>query len=249
MANSQTNVREYAIKELQIDLHSNEQLYVAYIRVSTAKQGQSGLGIDAQRNVVRQYLSRQAGAVLIQEYVEIESGKDNDRPKLLEAISRARLTGAKLIIAKLDRLSRNAHFLTGLANKKVAFVACDIPDANEFTITIMAALAQQERQLISERTKAALAAASSKGTKLGNPRGASHIRHLGNKAAVAQIKARADERAKHLKPEIHSIQAAGNFSFNAIATELNRRLIKTARSGKWDAKSVSRLMLRLQRLA
>ena len=129
--------------------------FVAYYRVSTAKQGSSGLGLDAQRQAVRDYLNGGAWE-LIAEFQEVESGKRSDRPELARAMERCRLTGATLLIAKLDRLSRNVHFLSGLMEQGVDFLACDLPTANKLTVHIMAAVAEQEREAISARTKAAI---------------------------------------------------------------------------------------------
>jgi DNA invertase Pin-like site-specific DNA recombinase len=220
--------------------------FVAYYRVSTAKQGASGLGLEAQRRAVTDFLSRFPDAKLLGERVEIESGKNNQRPKLKEAMDLADLTGATLIIAKLDRLSRNAHFLTGLAERGIKFVACDMPDANDFTVTIMAALAQQERKMISDRTKAALQAAKARGVKLGNPQGAAYIKHLGNDAAVATIKQRADLRAQRLQATITTLKATGTVTAMGIAKALNAQHILTPRGSQWEAKGVIRLLQRLE---
>ena len=142
-------------------------LFVSYLRVSTTKQGASGLGLEAQRKAVADYLNG-GDWTLLGEYVEVESGRKNDRPELLKALEHCRLTGAKLVIAKLDRLSRNAHFLIGLQEAGVPFVAADMPNANELTVGIMALVAREERKAISSRTKAALAAAKERGV---NPYG------------------------------------------------------------------------------
>jgi DNA invertase Pin-like site-specific DNA recombinase len=197
--------------------NNHTRKFVSYLRVSTTKQGRSGLGLEAQRHSVGQYLDGIAGAILLQELVEIESGKVDERPKLQEAMEHAKLTGAILLIAKLDRLSRNAHFLTGLAEKKLPFVACDMPNANEFTITIMAALAQQERKMISERTRAALQAVKARGKRLGNPKGAAHLRSFGNSAALAAIKQKADNRAGMLRKRLIDIRGNGHTTLTAMA--------------------------------
>src|SRR4051812_6074538 len=136
--------------------------FVSYLRVSTAQQGQSGLGLEAQRQAVADYLAN-TGGNLVETYTEIESGKRNDRPELAKAMHHAKVIGGTLVIAKLDRLSRNAHFLLGLKNAGVEFVACDMPHANRLTVGIMALVAEQERDAISARTKAALAAAKARG--------------------------------------------------------------------------------------
>ena len=137
--------------------------YIAYYRVSTQKQGISGLGLDAQRTDVNRFISR--GGELVAEYQDIESGKKNNRPSLINAINEAKKQGATLLIAKLDRLSRNASFILTLRDSRVDFVCCDMPDANSLTIGIMAILAQDERERTSLRTKAALAELKRKGKK------------------------------------------------------------------------------------
>lgn len=219
--------------------------FVAYLRVSTDKQGARGLGIEAQRNAVQAHLSRvNHGAELLEEFVEVESGKKADRPQLHRALERCDLAGAALIIAKLDRLSRDAHFLLGLHKAGVEFVACDLPSANRLTLTVMAAVAEHEREMISQRTKAALQAAKARGTKLGNPNGASHMAGLGNGQAVAVIKRKADGRAAKLQGLLQSIRAEGFTSLPAIATELERRGIKTPRGGRWHPMAVKRLLER-----
>jgi len=161
---------------------------VLYFRVSTAKQGRSGLGLDAQRHAVEAFCATR-GCETLAEYVEIESGKRRDRPQLAKALQRAKVTGATLVIAKLDRLSRNLHFLTTLQEAGTKFVAADMPTANELTIHIMAAVAQAEAKMISRRTIEALAVAKARGTKLGNPNGARALREAGkgNTAAVDTI--------------------------------------------------------------
>src|SRR5918994_831 len=142
--------------------------YVSYLRVSTDRQGRSGLGLEAQRKAVEDFLNGGRWQ-LLSEFVEVESGKREDRPKLAEALALCRLHGATLVIAKLDRLSRDAHFLLGLQKAGVRFVAADMPEANEMVVGIMAVVAQAERRMISERTKAALAAAKARGQRLGTP--------------------------------------------------------------------------------
>ena len=149
----------------------SEGKFVSYIRVSTAKQGRSGLGLEAQRHAVETYLNG-GNWKLVKEFIEVESGKKADRPQLAKAFQACRVFGAKLVIAKLDRLSRNAHFLLGLENAGVDFVAADMPHANRLTVGIMAMVAEDEGRRISERTKAALAAAKRRGVKLGGDHGA-----------------------------------------------------------------------------
>ncbi len=139
--------------------------FVAYYRVSTDKQGQSGLGLDAQRHAVASYLSGRAD--IVAEFTEVESGKKHDRPQLAAALAECRWRRAKLVIAKLDRLARNVYFISGLMESGVEFVAGDMPEANRLTLHILAAVAEHEREMISKRTKEALAVAKTRGTRLG----------------------------------------------------------------------------------
>src|SRR6476661_7555747 len=143
--------------------------FIAYYRVSTDHQGMNGNGIAAQRKAVEDYLNGGSWK-LVGEFTEVESGKRSDRPELEKALKACRKHRAKLVIAKLDRLSRNVHFISGLMERKVDFVACDMPSANAFMINVYAAVAQEERRMISDRTKAGLAAAKARGIKLGGPR-------------------------------------------------------------------------------
>ena len=151
--------------------------FIGYLRVSTEKQGQSGLGLDAQRKAIEDYLNGGRWELLA-EYVEIESGKRSDRPELAKALAHSKATGATLVIAKLDRLSRNVAFISNLMESGVEFVAADMPMANRLTVHVLAAVAEHEREMISQRTSAALAAAKARGAKLGNPNGARALRGL-----------------------------------------------------------------------
>ena len=215
---------------------------INYYRVSTAKQGKSGLGLAAQRAAIEAFCASR-GCEPIAEYEERESGKRDDRPELTKALHHAKITGATLVIAKLDRLSRNVGFLAKLQDAGTKFVAADMPEANELTIHIMAAMAQAERKAISKRTKEALAAAKAKGTKLGNPMGAKAFGpYRGNGAAVAAIKAKAKVFATDVMPVIEAIRAEGHGSLRAIAAELNARQIMTARGGKWGPSGVRDLI-------
>ena len=218
--------------------------FVSYLRVSTASQGCSGLGLEAQRQAVDTYLNGGSWE-LVAEYVEIESGKKDDRPELQRALHYAKVTGAILVIAKLDRLSRDAHFLLGLQKAGAKFVAADMPEANETMVGFMAIMAQHEREMISRRTREALAAAKARGVKLGNPNGAAHLRGLGNDAAVARIKENADNRATDLAPIIADMRQQGVGSVRAMAREMNQRGILTARGGRWHPTTVARLLDRL----
>lgn len=229
--------------------------FVSYLRVSTHKQGENGLGIEAQRAAVADFLNGGNWKV-IEEYKEVESGKRDDRPELCKALAHARATGATLVIAKLDRLSRDAHFLLGLEKAGVDFVAVDMPGANRMTVGVMALVADEERRMISARTKAALAAAKARGTwvsksgrtinRLGNPNGAAALRRAGkgNAAAGAALKARADEHAARVLPIVDAIRADGVTSLAGIAAELNARGILTANGGKWYAMTVKNLLAR-----
>lgn len=218
----------------------------AYIRVSTVRQGSSGLGIEAQRAEIAAYAAAQ-NATIAAEYIEIESGKNDDRPELARAIKEARLTGGKLVIARLNRLSRNAAFLLNLRDSGVDFVAADMPNANSMTVGVMALVAQEEREAISRNTKAALAAAKARGQRLGNPNGAAALRAAGkgNRDAVRAIQGRADARANHLSDILNELSQRGFTTLSAQATELNRRGIKTARGGRWHASTVANLRKRL----
>lgn len=219
---------------------------VSYIRVSTTRQGASGLGIEAQRAEIAAYAATQ-NAEVTAEFVEIESGKKNDRPELARAIREARLTGAKLVIARLNRLSRNAAFLLNLRDSGVDFVAADMPNANSMTVGVMALVAQEEREAISRNTKAALRAAKARGQRLGNPNGAAALRRAdrGNTDAVEAVKARADARAHAIVDVLEELERRGFTTLQAIADELNRRGIETPRKGRWHVTSVARLKQRL----
>jgi DNA invertase Pin-like site-specific DNA recombinase len=217
--------------------------FIAYLRVSTDKQGHSGLGIEAQRKAVSDYLNG-GNWQLLAEYVEIESGKRSDRPQLVAALAHAKATGAMIVIAKLDRLARNVAFISNLMESGVEFVAVDMPMANRLTVHVLAAVAEHEREMISQRTKAALAAAKARGTRLGNPNGARALRGRGNAPAVAAVKASAAAHTTQVLPVIEAIRAEGITSLHAIATELNRRGILTARGGQWYATTVRNTLAR-----
>lgn len=219
---------------------------ICYLRVSTSQQGRSGLGLAAQSSAVEAYAQARRARVL-QTFTEVESGKSNTRPQLLAAIALARVTGAILVIAKLDRLSRNAAFLLALKDSGVKFVAADMPDANELTVGIMALVAQQEREAISRRTKEALEAAKGRGQKLGNPNGAAALQRAGkgNLAAVGAIRRQADEHAQRLAATIQLLSKEGITSLGAIAEALNAREMLTPRNGMWHKSSVRNLLMRL----
>jgi DNA invertase Pin-like site-specific DNA recombinase len=218
--------------------------FVSYLRVSTPKQGRSGLGLEAQRSDVTNLLNGGRWA-LIAEVVEVESGKRADnRPKLAEALALCRVHGATLVIAKLDRLARNIHFVSGLMEAGVKFKACDMPEANELTVHIMAAMAEAEGKAISARTKAALAAAKARGTKIGGLRANSAQigRTKGNPASVRARQKRAAARASDLMPIIDAMKADGAVSLGDLASRLNDRNIPAPRGGAWSATQVMRLL-------
>jgi DNA invertase Pin-like site-specific DNA recombinase len=220
--------------------------FVSYLRVSTDKQGRSGLGLEAQREAVLRYLNGGQWKLLA-EYVEVESGKRNSRPQLQAAISHAKATGAKLVIARLDRLARNLHFVSSLQERGVDFVAADMPDANRLTVHIIAAVAESVGRAISENTRTALAAAKARGVKLGNPNGAQALRgkQIGNADAVAKIKANAAQRASDLKGIVDDIRRSGITTTRGIAEELHAKGIRAPRGDTWHPAAVSRLLTRL----
>jgi DNA invertase Pin-like site-specific DNA recombinase len=213
--------------------------FVSYLRVSTDKQGRSGLGIEAQRAAVCSYLSG-FGSVPVAEFVEVESGKQAERPELDKALTECRVRKATLVIAKLDRLARDAHFLLGLERSGINFTAADMPDANRLTVGIMAMVAEEERHAISARTKAALAAAKARGVKLGGrPENLKNF-ELGWRRSAEKRKTKAAAFASDLLPVIEAIRAEGITSFGGIAKALNERGIPTARGGRWKTVQVQR---------
>ena len=223
-----------------------EGRFIAYYRVSTERQGRSGLGLDAQRRAVADHLSGSAW-YLIDEFTEVESGKRNDRPQLAAALEACRRQKATLIIAKLDRLARNVAFIATLMEntRGVDFVAADMPEANKVTLHIMAALAEHEREQISARTKAALQAAKARGQKLGWSM--SQRRQEARQASrrgVAVRQQKAETFAANVLPIIRDIEAAGVTTLQGIAKALNARGVSTARGGKWHAATVRNLLQR-----
>jgi DNA invertase Pin-like site-specific DNA recombinase len=214
--------------------------YVSYLRVSTTRQGVSGLGIEAQRRAVEAFLNCNRWE-LVAEFVEVESGKKDDRPKLEQALALCRLYKATLVIAKLDRLSRDAHFLLGLQKAEVKFVAADMPEANEMVVGILAVVAQAERRMIAERTRAALAAAKARGQRIGRVENLKNAEE-GQARGRATRTARAAARARELAPVIEEVRRAGATSSDRIAEELTRRGIPAARGRSWSAVQVRRVV-------
>ena len=219
---------------------------VAYLRVSTQKQGNSGLGLEAQQIAIQSF-ARQRDAKVIKTLTEVESGKKSDRPELAKALHLAKVTGATLVIAKLDRLSRNAAFLLTLRDSGVKFIAADIPDATDMTVGILAVVAQAEREAISKRTKEALQAAKRRGVKLGNPNGAKALLKAakGNVEGVKAIIEKANAHAEDLRPVIKALQDEDIMSLGGIADALNERGMVTPRGGLWYKTSVKNLLTRL----
>lgn len=221
--------------------------FVSYLRVSTAKQGHSGLGVEAQKAAIDNYLNGGEWTIT-DEFIEIESGKNNDRPMLQEALKTCRMKGATLVIAKLDRLSRDAHFLLGLQKAGVEFTCADMPDANQMTVGIMALVAQQEREAISKRTKEALAAAKARGQKLGKPENFTDEHRAKGRAVAAQaIKTKAQEFATEVCTSYITPYQEEGLSLNKIAARLNDEGVLTARKGTWTARAVKNALEQYQR--
>jgi DNA invertase Pin-like site-specific DNA recombinase len=228
-----------------------EGRFVSYLRVSTERQGRSGLGLEAQRQAVADYLNGGRWE-LIEEFVEVESGKRADRPQLAAALKACQAHRATLVIAKLDRLSRNAAFLLNLRDAGVEFVAADMPTANRLTVGIMALVAEEEARMISARTKAALAAAKDRRKaeglpKLGGARAGAAER--GQQVATlgrAALQAKATARAAYLQPILQKLFDAGITSQAGIARELTAQGIPTARNGRWTNVQVRDLLHRLE---
>lgn len=215
--------------------------FVAYLRVSTAQQGRSGLGIEAQREAVARHCAGAGGAV-VAEFVEVESGRKVRRPQLAAALAACRARRATLVIARLDRLARNVAFVSGLMESRVDFVAADVPSATRLTIHVLAAVAEEEARLASERTKAALAAAKARGVRLGNPNLLPGTSSLAATATAAKVE-QARRRAADVAPVIQEIRAAGVVSYNGIARALAARGIPTLSGrGAWDPSTVRRLL-------
>jgi DNA invertase Pin-like site-specific DNA recombinase len=212
-----------------------------YIRVSTAQQGRSGLGIEAQRRVLQQFTQAE-GIEVLGEFVEVETGKGADamdrRPQLKAALAAARKHRCHVAVAKLDRLSRDVHFISGLMAHRIPFLVAELgSDVDPFVLHLFAALAEKERALISTRTRQALAAAKARGVALGSPK-----LHVARKSAVASIKAGADKHAANILPIIKEAQRAGATTLRQVAEALNARGVATARGGQWHAMSVKNML-------
>jgi DNA invertase Pin-like site-specific DNA recombinase len=215
---------------------------VAYIRVSTAQQGRSGLGIEAQRDAIQRFAAAE-GVELVAEFIEVETGKGSDaldrRPQLAASLSAARRTGCPVIVAKLDRLSRDVAFIAGLMAQRVPFIVAELgADPDPFMLHLWAALAEKERAMISQRTRDALARAKANGKQLGNRTNLTEAQASGRQVQVDQ----AQQRAANLLPVIREIQTAGCSTLREIAAVLNRRGIQTPRGGAWTAMAVKRVI-------
>ena len=217
-------------------------LFITYLRVSTDRQGRSGLGLEAQRKAVADHVAGKG--TIAAEYVETESGKRSDRPQLARALAEAKRLSAVLLIAKLDRLARNVAFIANLLESGVEIAAADMPEANRFLLHVMAAVAEHEAQAISDRTCAALAAAKARGVALGwsMPERRDEQRQAARKGADRNAQ-KADRHAASVLPIIRQIAADGA-SLRQIADKLNTRGIKTARGGLWYAGTVRNIIAR-----
>ena len=210
--------------------------YVAYYRVSTDEQGRSGLGLEAQKKAVEEFLNG-GDWDLVAEFTEVESGGKSDRPELEEALKLCKRRKATLVIAKLDRLARNVHFISGLMERGVKFCAVEFPNADPFMLHVHAAMGEHERRLISQRTKAGLERAKARGVKLGR----------NGMALAKQNAARANSQAKELRPVIRRLRKEGVTTTRAIAAALNDQGIKSARGGQWHPQTVSLLLKRIDK--
>ena len=220
---------------------------VSYLRVSTAKQGLSGLGLEAQRAAVTHFTAA-GGHTLVAEFLEVESGRKADRPQLAAALTSCRLHRATLIIAKLDRLARNVAFIANLMDGGVEFVACDMPHANRLTLHLLAAIAEHEREMISQRTKAALQAAKARGVRLGNPNGAAALLdgcRLAAERSAGVRRATAVQHAAAVAPILAELSANG-LSCREMASALNGRGVPSPSGHSWYAEQVRRTRLGME---
>src|SRR5258706_10219566 len=215
---------------------------IAYLRVSTQGQERSGLGIEAQRAAIERFAAAES-LLITAEYSEFETGKGVDaldrRPQLAAALAAARRAKCSIVVSKLDRLSRDVAFVSGLMSQRVAFIVAELGrDADPFMLHLYAALAEKERRLISERTTAALQAKKASGAKLGNP---TNLCVAGSIGRIAQAQV-ADEFAKNLMPMVQAIRNAGALTLGEIANALNGRGVRSARGSKWHRASVRNLI-------
>jgi DNA invertase Pin-like site-specific DNA recombinase len=216
---------------------------ITYCRVSTKAQGRSGLGLDAQREALARFAASE-GFEIVSEFVEVETGKGTDalerRPQLAAALAEARRHKCAVAVAKLDRLSRDVHFISGLMTERVQFIVAELgADVDPFILHLFAALAEKERAMIATRTRDALGRAKARGVKLGNPK-----LPQARKLAIETVKVEADQHAANVLPVIREIRRAGAKSLRAIAAVLNARGIATARGGRWQAQTVSNVLAR-----
>jgi DNA invertase Pin-like site-specific DNA recombinase len=219
---------------------------IAYYRVSTQRQGRSGLGLEAQRTAVARFAEAE-GITIAGEFTEVETGKGADaldrRPQLAAALAAARQQKCPVLVAKLDRLSRDVAFIAGLMAQRVPFIVAELgADADPFMLHLYAALAEKERRQISERTRAALAARKERGTKLGNPRNAADAAAVGRLASMRE----ANAFAATIMPAIEAIRNSGITSLRGIAIALNNRGVRTARGGRWQVSNVRNVLTRTE---
>lgn len=222
------------------------RFFVAYLRVSTDKQGRSGLGLEAQQAAIAAFLQR-GDKLLTPPFTEVESGRNADRPQLRAAMGKCRATGATLLIARLDRLARNVRFISALMEQGVPFVACDMPTATPFMLHIYAAVAEEEARAISRRTKAALAAAKARGVKLGGDRGYRPVAGPDARLGGAAVKLKADHAAHSVLADIERIRTAhgADIGLQGLARELTAQGVATPRGGAWTATTVRRVLARV----
>ena len=236
-SNSETTV-SFLYKQI-VERKMSPVRYIAYFRVSTAAQGRSGLGLEGQQAAVASYLATQHHD-LVGSFTEIESGRNSDRPQLTAALAQARRQKATVVIAKLDRLARSVAFISAIMESGVEFIAADMPAANRLTIQIMAVIAENEARMISERTKAALAAAKARGVVLGNRASAIAAQPMAREVIAKQ----ADNHADNVLPTLRQIVKSGAQSVHVVAEQLNLRGVRTARGGQWHGTTILNLIRR-----